>query len=549
MDFLNSVAETLTTGMRNGWGNGGLNYEDWAGQRAHAPQFQQAMDPQTGGNRGAPPASLKALRQLPIVKVAPEDLVDENNRECCICLEENHLKDRVMRLPCAHIFHHRCIVDWLTKHCTCPVCRYELPTDDPQYEKSRKARMKSRKPRIHKYVLERMPYHELQEMARELKIRWPRKIKGKADILDAFEQSGRIEIIAAPEPVEYALKELRAMGVSRLRRAMEEAGVFFDPIDVVEKEDMVQIFCNSGRLVLRPDTPTESAEYEDKKASAADSLRSSWEQQNVAPSHGRSMRAGASGGIIVETVEEDDTDVIFPDREDATAMFENLEPILNPDRAVVEERPAQVSQVASVEDVTMNDVDSNPAISLPDDPSPDEQISAPNEQAIEEDVELEPASPNNSVSTDAAIAADYARYDDASISELRDAAQRLNVDLSRCIERSEMVEKLVRANNGQRFSPEDFDQWSVSDLRALSTAVGVSLSQGADRADMIRQLLRESENRPYVASYIGSLMPLASLNVTELRAVARRLHVNVSTCIEKEEMIHRLVSATLNVEH
>ena len=43
-----------------------------------------------------------------------------------------------------------------------------------------------------------MPFHELQEMARELKIRWPRKIKEKADILDAFEQSGRIEIIAAP---------------------------------------------------------------------------------------------------------------------------------------------------------------------------------------------------------------------------------------------------------------------------------------------------------------------------------------------------------------
>lgn len=46
------------------------------------------MDPQEGGNKGPPPASSKALRQLPTVTVAPEDLVDENNRECCICLEE-----------------------------------------------------------------------------------------------------------------------------------------------------------------------------------------------------------------------------------------------------------------------------------------------------------------------------------------------------------------------------------------------------------------------------------------------------------------------------
>lgn len=50
---------------------------------------EEAMDPQGAGiGNGPPPASAKALRQLPTVKVAPEDLVDESNRECCICLEE-----------------------------------------------------------------------------------------------------------------------------------------------------------------------------------------------------------------------------------------------------------------------------------------------------------------------------------------------------------------------------------------------------------------------------------------------------------------------------
>ena len=42
---------------------------------------------QTSGPKPPPPASKRAIRQLPIVKVTPEDLVDENNRECCICLE------------------------------------------------------------------------------------------------------------------------------------------------------------------------------------------------------------------------------------------------------------------------------------------------------------------------------------------------------------------------------------------------------------------------------------------------------------------------------
>ena len=56
-------------------------------------------------SRAAPPADSKAIRQLPVVSVSPEDLVDENNRECCICFEENKLHDKVMRLPCAHIYH------------------------------------------------------------------------------------------------------------------------------------------------------------------------------------------------------------------------------------------------------------------------------------------------------------------------------------------------------------------------------------------------------------------------------------------------------------
>ena len=50
------------------------------GMRQQAPPQQQ---PQRN-----PPASKRAIRQLPTVVVAPEDLVDPNNRECCICLEE-----------------------------------------------------------------------------------------------------------------------------------------------------------------------------------------------------------------------------------------------------------------------------------------------------------------------------------------------------------------------------------------------------------------------------------------------------------------------------
>merc|ERR1712007_165872 len=106
---------------------------------------QHSMQQQEQG--GPPPASRKSIRHLPTILVRSEDLIDENNRECCICFEEHNLGDKVTRLSCAHIYHPHCITEWLTKHCTCPVCRYELPTDDASYERGRKKRMAERKPR------------------------------------------------------------------------------------------------------------------------------------------------------------------------------------------------------------------------------------------------------------------------------------------------------------------------------------------------------------------------------------------------------------------
>ena len=53
-------------------------------------------------------------------------------------------------MPCAHIFHTDCLMPWLNEHNSCPVCRFELKTDDPEYE-NRKRELNI-KPKYYDYI-------------------------------------------------------------------------------------------------------------------------------------------------------------------------------------------------------------------------------------------------------------------------------------------------------------------------------------------------------------------------------------------------------------
>eukprot|EP00558_Chaetoceros_sp_UNC1202_P014571 CAMPEP_0197236846 /NCGR_PEP_ID=MMETSP1429-20130617/3831_1 /TAXON_ID=49237 /ORGANISM="Chaetoceros sp., Strain UNC1202" /LENGTH=350 /DNA_ID=CAMNT_0042695725 /DNA_START=29 /DNA_END=1081 /DNA_ORIENTATION=- len=111
-----------------------------------------------------PPASFQAIDNLTCIEVSEDDLVDECNRECCICFFQHDIGDHVVRLPCGHLFHRPCITEWLNKKCTCPICRYELPTDHETYEIQRIERMSSRRMRLRPHELKRMSIVELQEL-------------------------------------------------------------------------------------------------------------------------------------------------------------------------------------------------------------------------------------------------------------------------------------------------------------------------------------------------------------------------------------------------
>jgi Ring finger domain len=102
-------------------------------------------------NAGPPGASIGAISCLPSVRVLPihKKIADEtlqvDKAECGICCERLVDGVALTRLPCGHVFHITCGVQWLQKSCTCPECRYELPTNDPVFEIGRRQRMKDRK--------------------------------------------------------------------------------------------------------------------------------------------------------------------------------------------------------------------------------------------------------------------------------------------------------------------------------------------------------------------------------------------------------------------
>jgi len=85
---------------------------------------------------GPPPTAKKELERLKRIKISKDHIA--LNLECSVCKEKFQIREQCDLLPCKHFFHQDCIRPWLSLHNTCPICRYELPTDDTDYEAAKK---------------------------------------------------------------------------------------------------------------------------------------------------------------------------------------------------------------------------------------------------------------------------------------------------------------------------------------------------------------------------------------------------------------------------
>lgn len=111
-------------------GNPG-DYVDAAGYEA---VLRNLADTDSGGRRGAPPAAESAVALLKVVEIKSE----KEALLCAVCKDMVNVGETAKELPCGHGYHGDCIVPWLASRNTCPVCRFELPTSDPDYEEGKK---------------------------------------------------------------------------------------------------------------------------------------------------------------------------------------------------------------------------------------------------------------------------------------------------------------------------------------------------------------------------------------------------------------------------
>ena len=85
-----------------------------------------------------PPASKRAISLLPTKKWRAGPGVEGEGDTCCVCSETYKDGDEVTWMPCQHLIHAACLRPWLEATNSCPVCRFEIATDDPEYESKRK---------------------------------------------------------------------------------------------------------------------------------------------------------------------------------------------------------------------------------------------------------------------------------------------------------------------------------------------------------------------------------------------------------------------------
>jgi len=79
-----------------------------------------------GLNERALQEAIELSKKVHLLGELPREKYEHNHHmelvECELCLEEYQDGDELLRMPCMHLFHSKCVGPWLLKSYTCPIC-------------------------------------------------------------------------------------------------------------------------------------------------------------------------------------------------------------------------------------------------------------------------------------------------------------------------------------------------------------------------------------------------------------------------------------------
>ena len=83
-------------------------------------------------NNNRTPINPRILQSLPEITLDDISKLDNEKKNCIICLENFKVGEKVIILPCVHIFHSECIKNWFTAKDECPMCKFKLTPENLQ---------------------------------------------------------------------------------------------------------------------------------------------------------------------------------------------------------------------------------------------------------------------------------------------------------------------------------------------------------------------------------------------------------------------------------
>jgi hypothetical protein len=72
------------------------------------------------------PVNENIISSLPEIEISDLSKIPNEKKECVICLTKYELNDKVILLPCTHMFHTECIKSWFKNQDTCPICKIKI---------------------------------------------------------------------------------------------------------------------------------------------------------------------------------------------------------------------------------------------------------------------------------------------------------------------------------------------------------------------------------------------------------------------------------------